>query len=290
MIDDVITGDDFLDKLTKGPYQRNPAYNPKTKAGKLQPPVLVNTDAGNLHGGSLTESADRINKIRFTGADLGLTNEEIEKRGEDGFTVSAYDTEADINQAYARRQSAFAKWGNAAVKAGLGEVVLGSLTGFGNIVDGFINWGTEDNYYQNPWTKFFTGLKKDVDEKFKIYRENPDKSFDVSDAGWWADNAVNVATTLSLLIPAAGWARGVGAIGKLTGASKLLSGASRWTSKAIAKGLVKTADATNKANTTMQILRKAGKIDKTAKGLELVKTKWKDSKLMKKFMILILLN
>ena len=267
MIDDVITGDDFLDKLTKGPYQRNPAYNPKTKAGKLQPPVLVNTDAGNLHSGSLTESADRINKIRFTGADLGLTNEEIEKRGEDGFTVSAYDTEADINQAYARRQSAFAKWGNAAVKAGLGEVVLGSLAGFGNIVDGFINWGTEDNYYQNPWTKFFTGLKEDVDEKFKIYRENPDKSFDVSDAGWWADNAVNVATTLSLLIPAAGWARGVGAVGKLTGASKLLSGASRWTSKAIAKGLVKTTDATNKANTTMQILRKAGKIDKTAKGL-----------------------
>lgn len=84
MIDDVITGDDFLDKLTKGPYQRNPAYNPKTKAGKLQPPVLVNTDAGNLYGGSLTESADRINKIRFTGADLGLTNEEIEKRSKDG--------------------------------------------------------------------------------------------------------------------------------------------------------------------------------------------------------------
>lgn len=267
MIDDVITGDDFLDKLTKGPYQRNPAYNPKTKAGKLQPPVLVNTDAGNLHGGSLTESADRINKIRFTGADLGLTNEEIEKRGKDGFTVSAYDTEADINQAYARRQSAFAKWGNAAVKAGLGEVVIGSLAGFGNIVDGFINWGTEDNYYQNPWTKFWNGLKEDVDEKFKIYRENPDKSWDVGDAGWWADNAVNVATTLSLLIPAAGWARGVGYVGKLTGASKLLSGASRWTSKAIAKGLVKTADATNKTNTTMQILRKAGKIDKTAKGL-----------------------
>ena len=267
MIDDVITGDDFLDKLTKGPYQRNPAYNPKTKAGKFQPPVLVNTDAGNLHSGSLTESADRINKIRFTGADLGLTNEEIEKRGEDGFTVSAYDTEADINQAYARRQSAFAKWGNAAVKAGLGEVVLGTLAGFGNIVDGFINWGTGDNYYQNPWTKFWNSLKEDVDEKFKIYRENPDKSWDVSDAGWWADNAVNVATTLSLLIPAAGWARGVGAVGKLTGASKLLSGASRWTSKAIAKSLVKTADATNKANTTMQILRKAGKIDKTAKGL-----------------------
>lgn len=267
MIDDVITGDDFLDKLTKGPYQRNPAYNPKTKAGKLQPSVLVNTDAGNLHGGSLTESADRINKIRFTGADLGLTNEEIEKRGKDGFTVSAYDTEADINQAYARRQSAFAKWRNMAVKAGLGEVVLGSLAGVGNILDGFINWGTEDNYYQNPWTKFFTGLKEDVDEKFKIYRENPDKSFDVSDAGWWADNMVNVFTTLSLLIPAGMWAKGASLAGKATGASKLLSGTSRWTSKAIAKGLVKTADATNKANTTMQILRKAGKIDKTAKRL-----------------------
>ena len=267
MIDDVITGDDFLDKLTKGPYQRNPAYNPKTKAGKLQPPVLIDTNAGNLNSGSLTESADRINKIRFTGTDLGLTNEEIEKRGKDGFTISTYDTEADINSAYARRQSAFAKWGNMAVRAGLGEVVLGSLAGVGNILDGFINWGTEDNYYQNPWTKFFTGLKEDVDEKFKIYRENPDKSFDVSDVGWWADNMVSVFTTLSLLIPAGMWAKGASLAGKATGASKLLSGASRWTSKAIAKGLTKTAGATNKANTTMQILRKAGKIDKTAKGL-----------------------
>lgn len=265
MIDDVITGDDFLDKLTRGPYQRNPAYNPKTKAGKLQPPVLVNTDAGNLHGGSLTESADRINKIRFTGADLGLTNEEIEKRGKDGFTVSAYDTDAELNHAYARRQSAWAKWGNAAVRAGLGEVVLGSLAGFGNILDGFINWGTEDNFVQNPWTKFWTGLKEDVDEKFKIYRENPDESWDISDAGWLADNAVSVATTLSLLIPAAGWAKGAGFVGKMTGASKVLSGASRWTSKAIAKGLTKTAGAANEANTTMQILRKAGKIDKTAR-------------------------
>lgn len=265
MIDDVITGDDFLDKLTRGPYQRNPAYNPKTKAGKLQPPVLVNTDAGNLQGGSLTESADKINKIRFTGADLGLTNEEIEKRGEDGFTVSAYDTDAELNHAYARRQSAWAKWGNAAVRAGLGEVVLGSLAGFGNILDGFINWGTEDNFVQNPWTKFWTGLKEDIDEKFKIYRENPDESWDISDAGWWADNAVSVATTLSLLIPAAGWAKGAGFVGKMTGASKVLSGASRWTSKAIAKGLTKTAGVANEANTTMQILRKAGKIDKTAR-------------------------
>lgn len=265
MIDDVITGDDFLDKLTRGPYQRNPAYNPKTKAGKLQPPVLVNTAAGNLQGGSLTESADRINKIRFTGADLGLTNEEIEKRGEDGFTVSAYDTDAELNHAYARRQSAWAKWGNAAVRAGLGEVVLGSLAGFGNILDGFINWGTEDNFVQNPWTKFWTGLKEDIDEKFKIYRENPDESWDVSDAGWWADNAVSVATTLSLLIPAAGWSKGLGFVGKATGASKVLSGASRWTSKAIAKGLTKTAGVANEANTTMQILRKAGKIDKTAR-------------------------
>lgn len=265
MIDDVITGDDFLDKLTRGPYQRNPAYNPKTKAGKLQPPVLVNTNAGNLQGGSLTESVDRINKLRFTGADLGLTNEEIEKRGEDGFTTSVYNTDAELNHAYARRQSAWAKWGNAAVRAGLGEVILGSLAGFGNILDGFINWGTEDNFVQNPWTKFWTGLKEDVDEKFKIYRENPDKTFDVTDAGWWADNAVSVATTLSLLIPAVGWSKGLSLAGKATGASKVLSGTSRWTSKAIAKGLTKTADAANEANTTMQILRKAGKIDKTAR-------------------------
>ena len=263
MIDNVITGDDFLDRLTRGPYQKNLNYNPKTKAGKTQPPFIVNTTPGNLDKGSLTESVDRISKLRFTGTDLGMTNEDIKKRADDGFTISAYDSESDINSAYARQQSGLAKVGNALVRAGLGEAVIGSFAGAGHIADGFINWFTGDNYYQNPWTEFWEKQKNDLDEAFKIYRENPDKNFDINDPGWWAENAISIATTASLMIPAVGWARAIGHIGRLSRLSKVANLSTKYLSKAIAKGISRTARVGEEANNTMKILRTAGKIDKS---------------------------
>lgn len=263
MIDGVITGDDFLDKLTRGAYRKNPNYNPKTKAGKTQPPFIVDTTPGNLDKGSLTESVDRISKLRFAGTDLGMTNEDIKNRADDGFTISAYDSESDINSVYARQQSSLAKVGNALIRTGLGEVAMGTLAGFGNIADGLINWYTGDNYYQNPWTEFWEKQKNDLDEYFKIYRENPNKSFDVADVGWWTENAISIASTASLLLPAVGWARGAGYVGKLSGLSKVANLGSKYLSKAIAKGITRTIHASEEANNTMKILRTAGKIDKS---------------------------
>ena len=82
------------------------------------------------------------------------------------------------------------------------EVLLGSLIGISDLVDmGYNLFTDEPNDYTNNVSKALEYLKNENKERLKIYRENPNESWDVSDFGWWADNFVTVGSTLSLLIP-----------------------------------------------------------------------------------------
>ena len=261
------TGNDLVDRLMEGPYVRNPQYNPKTKAGRTQSPYLLNTSAGDINSGMFTNTARAISNLSFTGRDLGLTNEEIDEYGERGISISPYNSFKDINLALAKSQSGWEQFGNFLMQAGVGEIVLGTLEGFGNIADGIINTFTGDNYGVNPYTEFMHEAKENLKKNFEIYKEDPDASWAVGDFGWWMDNAVSIASTASLMIPAAGWARGLSYVGKLSKLNKL----GRMTSKLASRGIAK---ATTKAATKgaaiagdfgaiKSVAAKAGRIDKT---------------------------
>ena len=261
------TGNDLVDRLMEGPYVRNPQYNPKTKEGRTHSPYLLNTSAGDINSGMFTNTARAISNLSFTGRDLGLTNEEIDEYGERGISISPYNSFKDINAALAKNQSGWEQFGNFLMQAGVGEVVLGTLEGFGNIADGIINTFTGDNYGVNPYTEFMHEAKENLKKNFEIYREDPDASWDMDDWGWWFDNAVSIASTASLMIPAAGWARGLSYVGKLSKLNKL----GRMTSKLASRGIAK---ATTKAATKgaavagdfgaiKSVAAKAGRIDKT---------------------------
>lgn len=261
------TGNDLLDRLMEGPYVRNPQYNPKTKAGRTQPSYLLDTSAGDINSGMFTNTARAISNLSFTGRDLGLTNEEIDEYGERGISISPYNSFKDINAALAKNQSGLEQFGNFLMQAGVGEVILGTLEGLGNIADGVINTFTGDNYGVNPYTEFMHEAKENLKKNFEIYREDPDASWAFGDFGWWMDNAVSIASTASLMIPGAGWARGLSYIGKLSKLSKL----GRMTSKLASRGIAK---ATTKAATRSaavagdfgaikSVAAKAGRIDKT---------------------------
>lgn len=271
------TGNDLLDRLMEGPYVRNPQYNPKTKEGRTHSPYLLNTSAGDINSGMFTNTARAISNLSFTGRDLGLTNEEIDEYGERGISISPYNSFKDINAALAKSQSGWEQFGNFLMQAGVGEVILGTLEGFGNIADGVINTFTGDNYGVNPYTEFMHEAKENLKKNFEIYREDPDASWALGDFGWWMDNAVSIASTASLLIPAAGWARGLSYVGKLSKLNKL----GRMTSKLASRGIAK---ATTKAATRSaavagdfgaikSVAAKAGKIDKTIRnGAEIITT------------------
>lgn len=260
------TGNSLLDRLAAGPYVRNPEYNPKTKKGKSQPQFLTDTSAGDINSGRFTNLAKSINELSFTGRDLGLTNKEIEEDADNGITISPYNTDEELNKARADAQSGFEQFGNFLMQAGVGEVILGTLEGFGNIADGVINSFTGDNYGKNPYTEYMENAKNNLKDNFKIYREDPNATFAFSDFGWWMDNAVSITTAASLLLPAAGWARGLSYAGKVSKLNSLGKMTSRVISKGIAKATTKAATA-GKLSQDFGAIRSAaataGRIDKS---------------------------
>ena len=255
-------GDAFIDSIITGGIKANPEYNPKTKKGRTQPPYLVDTSAPSFDEGLGTHFAETSRGLRYTGRELGFTNEDIERDANLGISLSPYNTEDELNAARAKNQSNWAKAGNFLMQAGVGEVILGTMEGFGNIADGIINTVTGDNYGINPYTQFMTEAKENFKKNYQIYRREPNASWDIGDFGWWMDNAVSVASTASLLLPAAGWARGLSAIGKVTGASKALSGVSRWASRGIA-GAGKAGKIGNKFGALRAAAGKANRIENT---------------------------
>lgn len=256
MPNNVITGNSFVDKIR--PYIPNPEYNPKTKKGRVQPPVLVDTSAPPVNDDFMSNTMDSVNRLTFTGRELGFINEQIESDADLGITLSPYNTEEQLNAARAENQGALTKTGNALVQAGLGEVVVGTLEGFGNIADGIINTFTGDNYGKNPWTNYWAGIHEDIRNKYQIYQRDPNASWQIGDWGWWMNGLTNVATTASLMLPAAGWARGLSYLGKAGKLGKL----SNWASRGLAR-VAKAGKAENSFGAMRQALSKANRIERT---------------------------
>ena len=182
-----------------------------------------------------------------------------------GVFLNDVNTLDELNKERAVNQSHFEQFGNFLMQAGVGEVILGSLEGFGNIWDGAINlFSGGDNYERSAWTEFWEKQKEDLKNNFAIYRENPNESFDFSDFGYWMEQGVNVATTLSLMLPAAGWAKGLSMLGKLTKLNKL----GNWALRGVSRGLAKastTAVNTGKFGALKSIAGKAGRIEASTK-------------------------
>lgn len=256
MPNNVITGNSFVDKIR--PYIPNPEYNPKTKKGRIQPPILVDSSAPAINDDFMSRTMNSVNRLTFTGRELGFSNEEIESDADLGITLSPYNTVDELNKARADSQSALSQFGNFLAQAGLGEVLVGTMEGFGNIFDGAKQFVTGDNYESSAWTRFWEDIHNDIKDKFKIYRENPNADWDLSDFGWWMDNAVSVATTASLMIPAAGWARGISMLGRIGKIGKGINATTRW----ISKGLSNWSKAAKTGNKYAQ-MRAAASINKT---------------------------
>lgn len=258
MAEKKLVGDAFLDRIISGNMSKNPEYNPKTKKGSIQPPTLVNTNPASFEEGIVTRYARNTADQRYTGRELGFTNDRIKRDADLGISLSRYNTEDELNLARAHNQSNWAKVGNALVQAGVGEVILGTFEGFGNIADGIINAITGSNYGKNPYTAFMEDAKNKLKEDFQIYQEHPEGGFN-ADLGWVMNGLVSAATTASLMLPAAGWARGLSALGKIGNASTKLS---RWASRGIAKA-AKSGTVGNKFGTLRSAAMKANRMERT---------------------------
>lgn len=183
--------------------------------------------------GKFEEDYNKLNKkvindvIDFTFSKTGnegqTLNIDASKYADYDIYINDIDTEAELNAERAKNQSAWEQTGKAIVNAGA-EIFLGIPIGFADIADALINVGNEHNDYQNIVSSTLTDWKHEINERMKVYQENPEQALDMDDYGWWMSHAPSVVSSISLMVPALGVSGTLGKLGKgLSSISKLKS-------------------------------------------------------------------
>lgn len=129
------------------------------------------------------------------------------------------NTQEELDRERAENQSVLEQTGRSLGRMIYSEAILGTLRGFGDIYDAittrnFIRPEYEQLDYTSAWSKVFEDAQNAANERMEIYRKDPNATWALNDFGWWADNAVSVASTLSLLLPAKGITSSIGFVGK----------------------------------------------------------------------------
>ena len=134
-----------------------------------------------------------------------------------GVTVNPLTTEEDIKKQAAVYQSNWEKLGRAIGQGLWNEAVVGTGKAFSELIDLAIIAVNKDAYvgeYANPITKYLEDYQEELRNNWEVYKKDPNARFAFNDFGWWAEGFVNVATTLSLLIPARAISKGLSLIPK----------------------------------------------------------------------------
>lgn len=148
---------------------------------------------------------------------FSVSKEDYENFADYDVYLNAYTTREEAEKQRAKNQSWIEQTGRAVTQAVANEFILGTLSGFSNMYDAVYNLIANDGYndYTNAVSTALEKAQDSIRERFAIYQENPGKSFDIEDFGWWANNAITVASTLSMLIPSTGIMKGIKALGKI---------------------------------------------------------------------------
>lgn len=155
---------------------------------------------------------------------FSVSKEDYENFANYDVYLNAYTTREEAEKQRAKNQSWVEQTGRAVTQAVANEFILSGLEAFSNIYDSVYNLIANEGYndYTNAVSTALEKAQDSIRERFAIYQENPGKSFDVGDFGWWANNAISVASTLSMLIPSTGIVKGIKALGKIGKGTKTI--------------------------------------------------------------------
>lgn len=168
----------------------------------------------------------------FTG-----TEENYHSLAKYGAESNRYQSREELETLRAKNQSAWKQAGNALGQT-IGTVIGDTVGGMGMLIDLATAGLWDDKPFSNPITRAGDTISDYVrDDLFPIYRENPDKAFDMNDfSGWFFSQVPSIASSLSLMIPGTLLTKGVGAVGKgvaaLGRSSSKVSRAMNWAKKA----------------------------------------------------------
>lgn len=168
----------------------------------------------------------------FTG-----TEEDYHSLAKYGAEPNRYQSREELETLRAKNQSAWKQAGNALGQT-IGTVIGDTVGGMGMLIDIATAGILDDKPFSNFITRAGDTISDYVrDDLFPIYRENPNKAFDMNDfSGWFFSQVPSIASSLSLMIPGTLLAKGVGAVGKgvaaLGRSSSKVSRAMNWAKKA----------------------------------------------------------
>ena len=226
---------DVLKFLQEGNVKKNPEYNPKTKKGREQAPLLVDYNVGE----STKDKSKEIISNVLARSSYDLTKYADKNYADYDVYINPINTEEELNKERAKHQSAIEQLGRLTAQVVGSEVVLGTLRGFSDLADAGYNFvankfkeeGEKDSDYTNPISQALADAQEAYRERFEIYKENPEEAFDFGDFGWWTGGAVSIASSLSLLIPGTALSK----VGKLAGVGKLGRGIGKIAGKTVGK-------------------------------------------------------
>ena len=127
-------------------------------------------------------------------------------------------------------------------RAAVGEVIGGSIEGIGHLGD----LGQTVDALQGEtqeWGNWLTDIGKDLrtwsEESTPIYLD-PEKEgqFMPWTSDWWYENAPSMASTLSLMLPAAGAVKGMSMLGKALSIGQELGKGAKWATNGISQAVV----------------------------------------------------
>lgn len=137
-----------------------------------------------------------------------------------------YSGSLDIQLADA--QSNWAKFGNALAQTVVSEIGLGTLLGFSDLFDAVGQAiGASDHDYQNPVSRKLEEWQEAFNNEVAPIYSRPGSGFENgTDFGWWMQNIPSIASSLTLLLPAAGTTKVLSLAGRA--AVKGTRAASKW--------------------------------------------------------------
>lgn len=130
------------------------------------------------------------------------------------------DNEA-LDRTRAKNQGYTAQFVGAVGQSLVGEILGGTLEGFGSLGDFLYSKVTgEDTDFNNALISMGKGLKEITKENLPIYMENPNESFQLGKWDYWMNMAPSIASSISMLIPSTGVVKGLSYLGKFAKLAK----------------------------------------------------------------------
>lgn len=207
--------------LAGGVEVPNPAYNKKSKKGRLQPKTIISTDYTKDPSLQMARAfARNVSPIQYN-----LNQYNNEPFEEYDVYVNPIDTQQNLERQRAENQGALEQTGRAISQIG-GELVLGTARSFIDIADYVNQKLTGQSDYTSELGEIIRDAQDEWNKNNEIYQLEPGR-FNLLDWGYLMSNMVTLGNILSLAIPGVGITKGLGLIGKTLRVNKGLNAITR---------------------------------------------------------------